>query len=101
MEYQLVTEGDSHTVRLSGELGFADIDACRPIMEAYRNSEAKRFVVELSRLIAIDSSGLGVLISIRNSAIRRGAAFVLKGARGEVASTLKMTRFDVLATFED
>jgi anti-anti-sigma factor len=101
MEYQLAGDERSHVVRFRGELGFADMEACQPIMAAFKTVTAERFVVDLAMLDFIDSSGLGVLVSIRNSAVRRGAAFVIKGARGEVASVLKMTRFDVLAIFED
>jgi anti-anti-sigma factor len=101
MEYELASEGDSRVVRLVGELGFADIEACQPFMAAFKEASARRFVADLSRLEAIDSSGLGVLISIRNSALRCGAEFVIKGAHGDVAATLAMTRFEVLATLED
>jgi anti-anti-sigma factor len=101
MECGYAVEGDDCVVRITGELGFADIEACRPMMAEVRETSAKRYVVDLARLVSIDSSGLGVLISIRNTAVRRGAEFIIRSARGEVASTLKMTRFDVLATFED
>lgn len=100
MDCDLKQDGTSLTVWFSGELEFADIEACQPIMAECREAAVQRFVVDLSKLEVIDSSGLGVLISIRNSAVRRDAEFAIKGARGDVAAMLKMARFDALATFE-
>ncbi len=98
--FDFVSEPGQLTVKIRGELEYSAIEACLPLMAEFKQSEAKKFVAELSGLEFIDSSGLGILISIRNSAQKTGAEFVIRGAKDQVAQALQTTRFDILATLE-
>jgi anti-sigma B factor antagonist len=87
-------------VKMRGELDFSRVQTCLPVMSEVKRAQTKNYVADLSGLTLIDSSGLGMLISIRNSANQAGGTFIIRGAHGQVAEILKMTRFDLLATIE-
>ena len=97
---ELVRGPNDVTVKLRGELDYAMIEACLPVMAEVKQITAARYIADVSELSAIDSSGLGMLISLRNASVKAGGTFHVRGARGQVAETLKLTRFDVLATLE-
>ena len=99
-DIELIRGPDSVTVRLQGELDYAMIETCLPVLAEVKQITAARYVADVSDLSAIDSSGLGMLISLRNAAVKAAATFHIRGARGQVAETLKLTRFEVLATLE-
>lgn len=90
----------SITVKMSGELTYTMIEMCMPIMTEVKSISTDKYIVDVSRLDSIDSSGLGVLVSIRNAATKHQKKLHISGAHGQVAEILKMTRFDVLAVLE-
>jgi anti-anti-sigma factor len=100
-DLELIRGPDSVTVKLRGELDYAMIETCLPVLaEVKQITAAARYIADLSELSAIDSSGLGMLISLRNASVKAGGAFHIRGAHGQVAETLKLTRFEVLATLD-
>jgi anti-anti-sigma factor len=100
LNIELKHEADSVTVEMGGKLVFSTIATCLPVMNKIKQITAKSYIADLGSLTTIDSSGLGMLISIRNSATRCQGAFIIRGAHGQVAETLKAARFDLLATVE-
>jgi len=99
-DINLIKDGVAVTVIFTGELDYSEMESCLPVMEAVKNTQRSSYIADLTALTAIDSSGLGVLISIRNAAVRAGGELTIRGASGAVAETLAMTRFDVLAKME-
>ncbi|MEJ0072005.1 MAG: STAS domain-containing protein [Pseudomonadota bacterium] len=96
----MIVETDAVTVKLKGELDYSVIETALQTMVEVKKVNTRRYVADLSELTVIDSSGLGVLISMRNASTKHGGTFVIRGARGDVANMLKICRFDVLASIE-
>ena len=56
--------------------------------------DVKIVIVDLSKVIMINSSGLGMLVSGLSSIKKHGASMVLTGVPEKVMSLLKMTHLD-------
>ncbi len=54
----------------------------------------KQFVLDLTGLDYIDSSGLGTLVAIHKRALQNGGSVALKGAKGIVKDLLGLTSLD-------
>lgn len=52
----------------------------------------KRFALDLSEVDYIDSSGLGVFISINKQALKRGGGLEISGIKGIVKELFELTR---------
>jgi anti-sigma B factor antagonist len=63
--FALEPTADTMTARLSGELDLAAFDACAPLLDALVQSGGADVVVDLRALTFIDSTGLGLLLSLR------------------------------------
>jgi anti-anti-sigma factor len=100
LDIELQHTDETVTVTMGGKLVFSTLASCVPIMKQVKQLKAKSYVADLGKLVTIDSSGLGMLISIRNSATSAQGNFVIRGARNQVADVLKAARFDLLASME-
>jgi anti-sigma B factor antagonist len=57
---------------------------------------AVNLTFDLSGLTYIDSSGLGVLISLHKRCLQKGGRMVITGLRGMVEELFKLTRLDLV-----
>lgn len=74
--------------RLAGEAALEVAEAAAPLL---RRGSA-RLVADLSGLSFLDSSGLGMLVSLRRRAQRRGGDLRLAAVPGSVAFLLQLAR---------
>jgi anti-anti-sigma factor len=88
------------TVAFAGEFEFSRIPDCAAILSKVKTIKAGTYIADLSKLTFIDSSGLGVLISLSNSAAGAGTRLRIKGAAGQVAEIMKVTKFGAIADIE-
>ncbi|TMR95880.1 STAS domain-containing protein [Nonomuraea basaltis] len=90
------------TVAVSGELDLATTEPLRShLLELLR--EAGRagnvaVVIEVSRLSFIDAAGLGVLVSVRDHALRQQTPLRLAGVPPAMRRLLRITGLDVHLT---
>ena len=80
------------TLRLSGSLDEADVTpTIRTARELLRPAGVHSLVVDLAEVGFVDSSGLGLLVSLRQLAEDRGASFVLRAVPERVTRLLELT----------
>jgi anti-anti-sigma factor len=73
----------------------------REVREAFRDARAAAFVLDLSNVTFLTSGALGMFIHLRSQLAGQSRAFVLAGARGEVARTLACTRLaEIMPVYE-
>ena len=101
MQFHISDGARGIEVALKGRLEFDDHANFREVTAKVTDLPAKDIIVDLSGVEFIDSSGLGLLIVLRNLAERRKVVLVLKKATGVVRQMLVTTRFDMLARIED
>ncbi|WP_375501134.1 STAS domain-containing protein [uncultured Jatrophihabitans sp.] len=80
------------TLRLSGSLDEADVTpTLRQARELLRPAGTHTLIVDLAEVAFIDSSGLGLLVSLRQLAEDRGAHFALRQVPERVTRLLHLT----------
>ena len=82
---------DSIVVHLAGELDMATAERA---LEALRGTDlraARSLVVDLADVSFCDSSGLRLLLHLRQAMVEHGGGFDAVGAHGIVASTIDVT----------
>jgi anti-sigma B factor antagonist len=84
--------GDVVVVAAEGELDFVSAPELRAALEAV--SDGKRVVLDLSGLSFMDSSGLGVLVSLRQR--QPELSVRVAGASPRVAQLFTLTRLDAV-----
>ena len=82
---------DAVVVRLVGELDMATAERALDALRATDLSAARRLIVDLADLSFCDSSGLRLLLRLRQEMVDHGGGFDAVGAHGIVASTIDVT----------
>ena len=83
------------TMRLTGDLDYAECAAFRSQIDRILKSEAPAVVVDLSALEYLDSSGLGLLLSLSKEFSSQGGKLVLI-TNETVDNILSLTRLNGL-----
>lgn len=101
MEYEITDTASVIQVTLTGRLEFDDHRKFRDLTAKLGTSAVKDLVVNLAKLDFIDSSGLGMLIALRNLADQRKTGFLLSKPSEPVRRILELARFSALARIEN
>lgn len=82
--------------------GFFDFSLHKDFRQAYKGEEGvRRYVIDLSETEYMDSSALGMLLLLRESASDQGAEVVLRNCSREVRKILEIANFQRLFTIEE
>ena len=82
---------DAIVVHLTGELDMATAERALDALRGTDLSAAHSLVVDLADVSFCDSSGLRLLLHLRQAMVEHGGAFDAVGAHGIVASTIDVT----------
>lgn len=93
--------GPRATVHLSGRFDFECVlpfrQAVRPVLE---DPQAETVVVDFANVTYVDSSGLGILLLLREQAGERSKAVVLARCSSDLQRILAIAQFDRLFRIE-
>jgi anti-sigma B factor antagonist len=78
-------------VTLSGSIYVEEAAQIRKSLIGYIESGHKIFIVDLSNVDYIDSSGLGMLVAIQKKALQNGGNVIIKGVKGLVKDLFELT----------
>jgi anti-sigma B factor antagonist len=84
-------QADAVVVRLAGELDMATADRALDALRATDLTTARALIVDLSDVTFCDSSGLRLLLHLRQVMVEHGGGYDVVGAHGIVASTIEAT----------
>jgi anti-anti-sigma factor len=92
-QLQVSVQADQHAFRLVlvGELDLASAAKLDRVLGAIASNESRRLVVDLRDVDFIDSTGLRLLLSLRNDAKRTGRKLALRAPGGEAARIFRIT----------
>ena len=79
-------------VFLSGNLYVEEVKEIKETLTTLVKDGQKNFLIDLSQVDYIDSSGLGVLVFIQKKALQNGGSVKVKGLQGIVKELFEMTR---------
>jgi anti-sigma B factor antagonist len=81
-------------VRLPERLVVENREALKRLIEYQLGDGRRRFVFDMSECVYIDSSGLGMLVSITKKAQRLGGRLVLTELQEDLVTLLELTHMD-------
>ncbi len=96
---------DICVLEIEGEVDAEHAPQLKKVLAKAREESAKNFVLDLKKVNFIDSTGLGVLISLMRQLKDMGGRLRLTGLQEEVRSIFEITRlfrvFDISPTVEE
>lgn len=101
MKYSTWINADEHIVALSGMLTFKDLSDLHNLQENLGSSpRTKTCVLDLSDVRFVDSSVLGMFISLRAQLKEKDISIVLRNPKDKVLKVLTACKYDELFTIE-
>lgn len=101
MQASSQVQGDKAVLKLSGRF---DFNTHREFRAAYEPVVEKpgitQVVIDLAGVDYLDSSALGMLLMLREKAVKAKRTVVLSGVRGSVEQVLNIARFSELFKIE-
>lgn len=95
MHFENRRENDIVYLSVSGTLSFTDCRDWRRLIEAAFKEDAVAYVLDLSELEAIDSSGLGMMLNMKEWALDQRKQISIRLASDSVpASMVRLAKFD-------
>ena len=98
MDHKITQEKGQLVLHLSGQVTDADRGSFATILADIPRTGISEIDVDLSQVRYIDSVGLGLLVTLRETAGEIGAPVTLSGAGSEIRAALEMAYFDRLFT---
>jgi anti-sigma B factor antagonist len=86
--------GDETLLKIDGTLDAVTAPELRPTLDQLVTEGRKRITVDLSALRLIDSSGVGVLVSLFKRVRATGGEVMLVGLRDQPLAIFKLLRLD-------
>lgn len=83
-------EGNCLQVSLTGKLTFSENSAFQAITTMQEDSNVRQINISLDNLEYIDSSGIGMLLVLKEKCDELGAAMTLSHPKGQVAKILRI-----------
>jgi len=85
-------------IELEGKIYVEDAAFLREKLLSYIAQGKKDFLITMSKVTYIDSSGLGVLVAIQKRVLEQGGEVKLQGLVGPVREIFSLTRLDRVFT---
>ncbi len=92
MEKEIRVEHGEVVVELKGKIYVDDAADLREQLLQNLSEGKNRFIIKMSGVHYIDSSGLGVLVAIQKRALENGGQVRLQGLSGAVKEIFELTR---------
>jgi len=94
MIYSRTDNGDESVLRIEGTLDAVTAPELRPALDALVSENKKKIVIGLSSLRLIDSSGVGVLVSVFKRVRANGGDVRVIGVRDQPRAIFRLLRLD-------
>jgi anti-sigma B factor antagonist len=98
--YQIYTSDDQISVVMTGEITVEESTFMREELIHYIEDGYKTFHVDMRNVHRIDSSGLGLLVSIHNRVQPKGGEVVITGLTGSLKEWFEVTGLTKLLKIE-
>lgn len=101
MSFSSAREGDALVISVEGQLIVANRQELKQqVMDSLTDGD-RRFVIDFSETGYIDSSGLGVLVSVSKKIREMGGALRLSGLNEDLRVLFELTKLDTLFDISD
>ncbi len=100
MDYAFEGGTQALTVQVAGRMTHSDYKGFRDILARITSERPACTVFDLSRVEFVDSSALGMLLIVRDAAQQSQTELVLKGASGQVAKLISISKLHKYFTLQ-
>ncbi len=94
IHFESKKEGDTTKVILSGKITFENTGQLREKLKEILKDNVSNLVFDMKEVSFIDSSGLGLLVSVKNTMIKKDGTFSLVNISETVRKIMKQTGLD-------
>ncbi len=94
MKYTLTENGDETVLAIDGTLDAVTAPDLRSVVDQLVNDKKKSVTLELSNLRLIDSSGVGVIVSLFKRIRANGGQVRIVGLRDQPRAIFRLLRLD-------
>lgn len=94
MEFAIVNHPDVMEITMSGQFTFNFNQKFKQILTLLDTIQSPAITVNLRGIDFIDSSGLGMLLLLRDECVKRQIGITLQQAQGQVEKILTISKFD-------
>ena len=94
MKYNRKDEGEVTTLKIEGTLDAVTAPELRPVNEALVNEMRKEVILDLEELRLIDSSGVGVIVSLFKRVRAYGGQVRITGLKDQPRAIFRLLRLD-------
>lgn len=101
MSFQVGKEGDVTVVDVEGQLIVGNRQELKQKVLEELEGGAKTFVIDFANTGYIDSSGLGVLVSLSKKIREQGGELRLSGLNDDLRTLFELTKLDTLFKIAD
>ena len=98
MDVQARINAGALEYRISGRMTFNDFASVKDIVRKIECEHLLDVSIDLSGLVFLDSSGMGMLLIIRDATQRIGGSLTINGPQGQVAKSLIAAKMSDLLT---
>ena len=100
MQYATKTEGDTIFVTLTESFTFRDNASFRELLSEIDGQHFAKITCDVTGVDFVDSAALGMFLLLRDTAEKKHADVVLKGAQGQVKKMFEVSKFSQLFIVE-
>jgi len=94
IHFESKKEGDTTRIILSGKITFENTGELREKLKEILRDGVNNLVFDMKEVSFIDSSGLGLLVSVKNTMIKMDGTFSLVNISDTVRKIMKQTGLD-------
>ena len=99
MSFERIDYGDETLLKIGGTLDAVSAPELRPVVDEIIEAERPRVRVDASGLRLIDSSGVGVIVSLYKLQRAQNGEFAIEGLRDQPLAIFKLLRLDRVFNF--
>jgi anti-sigma B factor antagonist len=101
LQVRVKHDGTRCVAELEGELDVSTSEALRAELLQLIDDGCRQLVIDMSELLLIDSTGLGVLVGVLKRALQHGGEMVLRAPRPAARKVFNITGLDQVFTITD
>lgn len=94
MKYMQTDNGDETVIQIDGTLDALTAPDLKPVVEQLVNERRRSVILELSSLRLIDSSGVGVIVSLWRRIRENGGQLKIVGLRDQPRAIFRLLSLD-------
>ena len=100
MDYTVTKNGNECVIKINGPLKASGQGDFKTLLAEYTATGASKCRIDLSQVDHIDSTGLGLLLMLQDSAKKANGSVILANPQEAARHAFELARFDELFTME-